>query len=209
MWGGVRRRPSPTADEATVPDALLEAHVPRAMVAYEAMEIVVTPETTYVLIDHIHDSRRIFTDGCDWSAEIEPSFAGYSIGYWIDQDGDGHYTRHSVSAPAKTIVLHLPSAIPRSDETKLSGDGGVAENLGVMNRVNSGQAARRHIPAALVALVDVIPGDRRRDAENAQGGGDCKHDEGFLSAHGGLLVRCRSRRLQLRTLSRLRTLGQT
>ncbi len=65
--------------------------MPRAMVAYEAMEFVVTPETTYVLIDHIHDSRRIFTDGRDWSADVEPSFAGNSIGKWIDQDGDGHY----------------------------------------------------------------------------------------------------------------------
>jgi hypothetical protein len=65
--------------------------MPRDMVAYEAMEIVVTPQTTYVLIDHIHDSRRIFTDGRDWSADVEPSFSGNSIGRWIDQDGDGHY----------------------------------------------------------------------------------------------------------------------
>ncbi len=65
--------------------------MPRDMVAYEAMEIVVTPGTTYVLIDHIHDSRRIFTDGRDWSAEVEPSFAGNSIGRWIDEDGDGRY----------------------------------------------------------------------------------------------------------------------
>jgi hypothetical protein len=65
--------------------------MPRDMVAYEAMEIVVTPQTTYVLIDHIHDSRRIFTDGRDWSAEVEPSFAGNSIGRWIDEDGDGRY----------------------------------------------------------------------------------------------------------------------
>jgi hypothetical protein len=65
--------------------------MPRDMVAYEAMEIVVTPETTFVLIDHIHDSRRIFTDGRDWSAEVEPTFGGNSIGRWIDEDGDGRY----------------------------------------------------------------------------------------------------------------------
>jgi hypothetical protein len=74
--------------------------MPRDMVAYEAMELVVTPETTYVLIDHIHDSRRIFTDGRDWPAEVEPTFAGYSIGHWIDQTGNGRFdlleveTRH-------------------------------------------------------------------------------------------------------------------
>ena len=65
--------------------------MPRAMVAYEAMEVVVTPETTHILIDHIHDSRRIFTDGRDWPRDEEPSFAGYSIGRWIDEDGDGRF----------------------------------------------------------------------------------------------------------------------
>jgi hypothetical protein len=66
--------------------------MPPMMTAYEPMEIVVTPETTYIMIDHIHDThRRVFTDGRDWPAEIEPSFAGYSIGRWIDEDGDGRY----------------------------------------------------------------------------------------------------------------------
>jgi hypothetical protein len=55
------------------------------------MEIVITPETTYILIKHVHDSRRIFTDGRDFPAAVEPSFAGYSIGKWIDTDGDGRF----------------------------------------------------------------------------------------------------------------------
>jgi len=69
----------------------LSPGMPRVMVAYEAMEIVVVPETTHVLIDHIHDSRRIFTDGRDWPAAIEPSFAGYSIGRWIDAQHAGRF----------------------------------------------------------------------------------------------------------------------
>jgi len=74
--------------------------MPRIMNVYSPMEIVVTPETTYILIDHIHDNRRIYTDGREWPADVEPSFAGYSIGKWIDEDGDGKYdvleveTRH-------------------------------------------------------------------------------------------------------------------
>ena len=81
-----------TGGQGTDPTYMcLAPGMPRAMVAYEAMEIVVTPQTTYVLIDHIHDSRRIFTDGRDWSADVEPSFAGNSIGKWIDEDGDGRY----------------------------------------------------------------------------------------------------------------------
>jgi hypothetical protein len=62
--------------------------MPRAMVAYEAMEIIVTPETTHLLIDHIHDSRRIYTDGREWPNDSEPTFAGYSIGRWLDENGD-------------------------------------------------------------------------------------------------------------------------
>jgi len=63
------------------------------MAPYGEMEIVVRPEITYVLIDHIHDSRRIYTDGRDFPptmAEV-PQFAGYSIGHWLDADGDGRY----------------------------------------------------------------------------------------------------------------------
>jgi hypothetical protein len=67
--------------------------MPRVMNVYEPMEVVVTPGTTHLLMQHIHDSRRIFTDGRDWpqDPELEPTFAGYSIGRWVDEDGDGRY----------------------------------------------------------------------------------------------------------------------
>ena len=66
--------------------------MPREMVVYSPMEIVITPGTTYMLIDHIHDDRRIYTDGRDWPAEgMEPSFSGYSIGKWVDEEGTGKY----------------------------------------------------------------------------------------------------------------------
>src|SRR3984893_16280684 len=66
--------------------------MPMMMNAYDPMEIVVTPETTYILISHVNDSyRRIYTDGRKWPAETLPTFSGYSIGRWIDEDGDGRY----------------------------------------------------------------------------------------------------------------------
>jgi len=75
--------------------------MPPMMTAYEPMEVIVLPETTYIRIDHIHDTtRRIFTDGRDWPEQVEPTYAGYSIGKWIDEDGDGRFdvleaeTRH-------------------------------------------------------------------------------------------------------------------
>jgi hypothetical protein len=79
----------------------IPAGMPAMMSFYDPGEIIVTPETTYVLISHNDDSyRRIYTDGRDWPAEPIPTFAGYSIGKWIDADGDGKYdvleveTRH-------------------------------------------------------------------------------------------------------------------
>ncbi len=65
--------------------------MPRIMNVYDPMEVVVTPATTHILIQHIHDVRRIFTDGRDFPTEEEPTFAGYSIGKWLDTTGDGHY----------------------------------------------------------------------------------------------------------------------
>jgi hypothetical protein len=71
----------------------LSPGMPRVMGPYGAMEIVVLPETTYIMIDHIHDSRRIYTDGRDFPDDManDPQFTGYSIGRWIDEDGDGRY----------------------------------------------------------------------------------------------------------------------
>jgi hypothetical protein len=54
------------------------------------MEIVVTPKTTHLISEYTMP-RRIYTDGRDFPAEIEPGFNGYSIGKWVDEDGDGRY----------------------------------------------------------------------------------------------------------------------
>jgi hypothetical protein len=75
------------------------AGMPRLMSVIFPMEIVITSKITYVLFEN-NMPRRIFTDGRDWPKEPEPSFAGISIGRWLDGDGDGRYdtleveTRH-------------------------------------------------------------------------------------------------------------------
>jgi len=69
----------------------LPGGMPR-MMASEAQEYIVTPETTYILLSSANDAlRRIFTDGRDWPKDIEPTYQGYSIGRWSDTDGDGTY----------------------------------------------------------------------------------------------------------------------
>ena len=65
--------------------------MPRVMNPYGPMEILITPDTIHILLEHIHDSRRIFTDGRGWPEDVEPTLQGYSIGAWSDSDGDGVY----------------------------------------------------------------------------------------------------------------------
>jgi hypothetical protein len=67
------------------------AGMPFMMVATRPLDFVVTPHTTYILVGGSDHYRRIFTDGRSWPKEIEPSYSGYSIGRWIDTDGDGRF----------------------------------------------------------------------------------------------------------------------
>jgi len=69
----------------------LSPGMPRIMTPYGSVEFVVTPDTIHVFIEHVHDSRRIYTDGRDWPSSITPTLQGYSIGKWLDTDGDGRY----------------------------------------------------------------------------------------------------------------------
>jgi len=68
--------------------------MPRVMIGYSSLEIVVTPDITYILMERDHDHyRRIYTDGRSFPDDMAefPQFLGYSIGKWIDTDGDGRY----------------------------------------------------------------------------------------------------------------------
>jgi hypothetical protein len=69
----------------------LPAGMPRAMIGYEPIDIIVTPEITYVRLSYMHELRRIYTDGRDWPKPVVPTFIGTSLGKWIDEDGDGRY----------------------------------------------------------------------------------------------------------------------
>jgi hypothetical protein len=64
--------------------------MPRVMSAVFPMEIVITPNTTFILSDY-STPRRIYTDGREFPKDQEPNFLGYSIGKWIDENRDGRY----------------------------------------------------------------------------------------------------------------------
>jgi hypothetical protein len=78
----------------------LPSGMPRMMIAYWPLEIVITPDTVHILGEHIHTFRRIYTDGRDWPEDIEPSFAGYSIGRWLDTRGTGQFDTLEVETRA-------------------------------------------------------------------------------------------------------------
>jgi hypothetical protein len=90
--------------------------MPLNMIAFRPLEFVITPETTYILIGGSEHYRRIFTDGRDWPKDLEPTYAGYSIGRWIDEDGDGTYdtleveTRGPFKGPRAYDATGLPLA---------------------------------------------------------------------------------------------------
>jgi hypothetical protein len=65
--------------------------MPRVTNGYGQIEFVIAPGSIHILTQHIHDNRRIFTDGRDWPADLPHTFIGYSIGRWIDTNHDGHY----------------------------------------------------------------------------------------------------------------------
>ena len=73
--------------------------MPRLMSVIFPMEFIFSPRITYILFEN-NMPRRIYYDGRAWPDHPEPTFAGYSIGQWIDADGDGRYdaleveTRH-------------------------------------------------------------------------------------------------------------------
>jgi hypothetical protein len=69
--------------------------MPRVMTVIRPIEFVTLPQVTYVIFES-YMPRRIFTDGRDFPTDEEPSYIGYSIGHWIDEDGDGRYDRLDV-----------------------------------------------------------------------------------------------------------------
>ena len=88
-----------------IPDGM-----PRAMNVIFPMEIIIQPNTTYIHIEYLMMLRRIYTDGRDFPANADASFMGYSIGKWLDTDGDGRYDELRV----ETRLLKNPRAYDSS-----------------------------------------------------------------------------------------------
>jgi hypothetical protein len=68
----------------------ITAGMPRIMTGTRPFELVVLPAVTYVYGEG-NMPRRIYTDGRSFPIDEEPTYMGYSIGKWIDENGDGKY----------------------------------------------------------------------------------------------------------------------
>jgi hypothetical protein len=88
-----------------IPDGM-----PRAMNVIFPMEIVITPNTTYMMIEYLTMLRRIYTDGRDFPKDFESSYMGYSIGKWMDTQNKGRYDELDV----ETRLLKGPRAYDTS-----------------------------------------------------------------------------------------------
>jgi hypothetical protein len=99
----------------------LPGGMPRMMSAQA--EYVITPELTYILLSNPEDPiRRIYTDGRDWPDNIDPSYQGYSIGRWIAEDGEAHYTVLEVDTrgPFKGPRAYDSSGLPLAFDNQSS-----------------------------------------------------------------------------------------
>jgi hypothetical protein len=72
--------------------ACLPMGMPRQMSGISFMEFLFSASVTHIIFEDVTaHTRRIYTDGRDFPKNREPTFAGYSIGQWLDTDGDAHY----------------------------------------------------------------------------------------------------------------------
>ena len=101
------RTARPAASPTTPPPICLPGGMPRTMIVYETLETLITGPVTYIRGSYMNELRRIYTDGRDWPEKITPAFVGYSIGKWIDEDGDGKLRRAGSRDPRPQGAAHL------------------------------------------------------------------------------------------------------
>jgi hypothetical protein len=64
--------------------------MPRIMTFIRPVEFIVLPNVTYIHYENIMP-RRIHTDGRTMPEDEQPTYIGYSIGKWLDTDGDDRF----------------------------------------------------------------------------------------------------------------------
>ena len=141
------------------PATCLPPGMPRVLTMSFPFEMIVTPNTSYMLTDWDSAVRRIFTDGRDWPAYMLPEFNGYSIGEWHDENGDGVYDMLSVetrsikgprSFDSTAVVLHENNETVVFEEIRRLDDGSLENTITTIDDALTGpwtvQRQYRHTP---------------------------------------------------------------
>jgi hypothetical protein len=103
--------PDPTA-------RCVPAGVPRVMMATQPMEIVITPNITYLIFEEFSTLRQVYTDGRKFPDYIEPTFTGYSTGQWQDTTGNGRFD--TLLVETRGIKGPMPAAFRSTTTVKPS-----------------------------------------------------------------------------------------
>ena len=61
--------------------------MPSMMIAFQPLEFIVLPDTTYVIVADQDHLRRIYTDGRDWPANLQPTYARWVLDRQMDRRG--------------------------------------------------------------------------------------------------------------------------
>jgi hypothetical protein len=92
--------------------------MPRMMSVAWPIEFVILPNVTYVHFE-VFMPRRIYTDGREFPRAAEPGYMGYSIGKWLDTDGDGRFDTLEVETRNfKGPRTYEPSGIPLHEDNQ-------------------------------------------------------------------------------------------
>jgi hypothetical protein len=92
--------------------------MPRMMAGVFPVEWVFTPSTTFMLSEFmIQSPRRIYTDGRGFPEDEEPTYVGFSVGKWLDTDGDGRFDTLEVETRnIRTPRTYDQAGIPFSED---------------------------------------------------------------------------------------------
>ena len=92
--------------------------MPRIMTVTFPIEFVILPAMTYIHFENAFP-RRIHTDGSGFPKDQEPNLMGYSVGKWIDEDGDGRFDTLEVETrDFKGPRTYEPSGIPQHEDNE-------------------------------------------------------------------------------------------
>ncbi len=131
IWQGYTALQEAGIPAGDPPSTCLPQGMPRIMKMTYPMEIIVTPEITYIYAEWNSQFRRIYTDGRDWPSYILPAFNGYSIGQWHDENNDGVYDMLAIETRAmkgprsydsRAVPLHENNETVVLEEIRLSDD---------------------------------------------------------------------------------------